>query len=72
MTDGGPLDVPGALGEVEYDDLVEDSVELALDEGVRIQVLNLERLIRLKQAAGREKDLAVLPVLKRTLEETNR
>lgn len=36
-------------------------------EGVRVRVLPLERVIASKQAANREKDLAVLPILQRTL-----
>src|SRR5687767_8923119 len=36
-------------------------------EGQKIHVLPLERVIASKRAAGHEKDLAVLPVLERTL-----
>ena len=36
-------------------------------EGVSVRVLPLSRVIASKQAAGRDKDLAALPVLKRTL-----
>jgi len=36
-------------------------------EGQRIRVLPLDRVIAGNRAAGREKDLAVLPVLERTL-----
>lgn len=36
-------------------------------EGVPVHILPLERVIASKQAAGRDKDLAVLPILKRTL-----
>lgn len=33
-------------------------------EGVEVRVLPLERVIRSKEAAGRDKDLAVLPLLR--------
>lgn len=36
-------------------------------EGVPLRILPLERVIASKRAAGRDKDLAVLPILKRTL-----
>ena len=36
-------------------------------EGLKIRVLPLSRVIASKQAAGREKDLMTLPVLRRTL-----
>ena len=68
-TDAGPLDVLGALGNIVYDDLLDDSTVFAIEGIPGFHVLNLDRLIQLKEAAGREKDLAVLPVLRRTLEE---
>ncbi len=33
-------------------------------EGVPVRVLPLERIIRSKEAAGRDKDLAMLPILR--------
>jgi hypothetical protein len=38
--------------------------ETYLWEGVEVRVLPLERIIRSKEAAGRDKDLAVLPLLR--------
>jgi len=35
---------------------------------LRIRVLELARVIKTKEQAGRDKDLAMLPVLRRTLE----
>ena len=32
--------------------------------GVRLKVLSLDRIIRSKEAAGRDKDLAILPILR--------
>lgn len=40
---------------------------LSIVGGHQVRVLPLERVIASKRAAGREKDLAVLPVLERTL-----
>lgn len=40
--------------------------------GQRIQVLSLGRLIELKRALARPKDLAMLPVLEATLRERER
>jgi hypothetical protein len=36
---------------------------------MRIRVLDLETLIAVKESVGGEKDRAVLPILRRTLEE---
>jgi predicted nucleotidyltransferase len=52
-----------------YDDVVAGVLELDVD-GRRVKVLSLERLIVTKRAAGRAKDLAVLPLLEATLEAT--
>ena len=40
--------------------------------GQEISVAALEDIIRSKESAGREQDLAVLPILKRTLHEKNK
>jgi predicted nucleotidyltransferase len=40
-----------------------------IGEGIRIRVLDLETLIAIKEELGGEKDRAVLPTLRRTLEE---
>jgi hypothetical protein len=41
-------------------------------EGVLLRILPLNRVIASKQAANREKDIAVLPILKRTLRLSKR
>jgi len=41
----------------------------AIAEGLRIRVLDLETLIAIQEELGGEKDRAVLPILRRTLEE---
>jgi hypothetical protein len=40
--------------------------------GAAVRVLNLEALIRLKEETGAEKDKAVLPLLRRVLQEKRR
>lgn len=71
-TSHGPLDLLGAIADgLTYEDLVPDTLSLDV-HGAAIPVLTLARLIEVKQAAGRAKDLAVLPTLRATLEESRR
>jgi len=73
MTRYGPLDLLGSIGEShDYEDLLKDATEVETGEGERVLVLTLERLIAIKLETHNEKDLAMLPVLRRTLEEKNR
>ena len=70
----GPLDLLGTIGvnpQQGYEDLVARSGE-KLIAGIRVRVLDLEALIQFKEELGREKDLMVLHVLRRTLEEQRR
>ena len=65
----GPFDLLGPGGRnLAYDDLP-DSVEMDVGEGVLVKVLDLETLIAIKEELGGEKDRAVLPRLRRTLDE---
>ena len=48
------------------------SAEQELAPNLTIRLLDLETLIELKEEISHEKDLAVLPLLRRTLEERNR
>ena len=64
VTAAGPLDlnfVPD--GTTGYADLVAGHVELEFD-GRRVRVANLEDVVRSKEAAGRQKDVQVLPALR--------
>jgi hypothetical protein len=62
----------GAIGpDLGYPDLLPHSTEMTVAEGVSVRVLNLAKLIEIKEYVGGEKDLAVLPVLRRTLECAN-
>jgi len=68
MTDLGLLDVIGNLGEgFRYDNLAKRTHEFEL-AGLRVRALELQGVIELKELADREKDRAVLPLLRRTLE----
>jgi hypothetical protein len=73
VTAFGQLDCLGSIGRDEsYEDLVPRAPELDLGGGLRVHVVDLPTLIELKEAAGRPKDLAALPVLRATLAETRR
>ena len=72
MTEYGPLDVLGEIGEygkgLAYEDLLARThVEDA--GGIGVRVLNLDFLIELKEQTGRDKDKAMLPTLRATLAE---
>jgi hypothetical protein len=69
ITRFGPLDVLGTIGTGRgYEDLQEHTVELQV-HNFTVHVLSLEKLIEIKEETGLDKDKAVLPVLRRTLEE---
>lgn len=71
-TDYGDLDCLGSLDDaMSYDDLLQNVAILDI-EGFQLQVLDLPTLIDVKRRAGRPKDLAVLPVLEATLDESLR
>jgi hypothetical protein len=70
ITRCGPLDVLGTIGRsLDYRDLLPHTIELEIGGGLRVRVLDLETLISLKETLAGEKDLAVLPILRRTLQE---
>ncbi len=72
ITDAGPLDILGSLNDgIRYEELLADTEELEV-AGQGVRVLSLARLIELKRALGRPKDLAILPVLEATLRERER
>ena len=56
-------------GTEGFDDLSRDAIHLTI-LGVPVDVASLADVIRSKEAAGREKDRLVLPVLRRIAEET--
>jgi hypothetical protein len=69
-TSAGDLDVcftpSGTRG---YDDLRREASRERLGKGLTVTVASLRDVIRSKEAAGRDKDLAQLPLLRRTLEQ---
>lgn len=72
VTDHGRLDIAFMpAGTRGYEDLIRDAVHLVI-LGVEVDVASLADVVRSKEAAGREKDRLVLPVLRRLLEETER
>lgn len=72
MTRFGPLDLLGTIGRDRgYEDLIEHTAGLHVS-GLHLHVLNLETLIEVKEEVGHEKDKAILPILKRTLEEKSK
>ena len=73
LTKSGPLDVLGAVtGGRGYPELVTATIDLEVSPGLTVKVLDLATVIALKEELGGEKDRAVLPVLRRTLEERDR
>jgi hypothetical protein len=72
ITRCGPLDVLGRIGlDRDYQALIGESVRRPLGD-LSVCVLGLAALIRSKVEAGRDKDLAVLAILRRTLEESTK
>ncbi len=73
LTSFGPLDLLGTIGEnLAFADLLSHSREMDVGQGIHVRVLNLDTLISIKEQLGSEKDLAVLPILRRTLSETRK
>ena len=69
VTDHGDLDITFVpSGTRGYDDLARDARTMTI-RGVAVPVASLADVVRSKEAAGREKDRLVLPVLRRILEE---
>lgn len=69
-TRAGDLDLAFLpAGTDGYDDLRREASRERFAEGVTVAVASLRDVIRSKEAAGRDKDLAQLPLLRRTLEQ---
>jgi hypothetical protein len=69
VTRHGRLDITfRPSGTTGYSDLVRDAVHLTI-LGADVDVASLADVVRSKEAADREKDRLVLPVLRRLLEE---
>ena len=73
MTSCGPLDVLGTVGRgLACEELLPHTVEMQIGDGVHVRVLDLASIIALKEELAGDKDLAVLPVFRRTLAEKQR
>jgi len=73
VTTHGDLDCLGTVGQGQgYEELLDRAPTMDLGEGLAVRVIDLPTLIRLKEEAGRPKDVAALPVLRATLEESRR
>jgi len=69
MTNAGPLDLLGTIGnELSYRDLIKNSDTLKADD-LTVRILSLPSLIAIKEGVGRDKDKAVLSILKQTAKE---
>lgn len=71
VTDLGPIDFLGEIVGGGYDSLLPDSEVLTLF-GIECRCLTLERLIQVKRATGRVKDLEALAELEAIAEERRR
>jgi hypothetical protein len=72
-TSSGDLDVRGCIaGDRDYSALLPHTVDIKLDSTTTIRMLDLKTLITTKRETGRQKDKLVIPILLRTLEETER
>ena len=70
ITTHGALDVLGTIGRgLTYADLLPHTIERQIGDGVSVCVLDLATIIEIKEQLGGEKDLAALPLLRRTLQE---
>ncbi len=68
-TDLGKLDLLGEVpGARSYDELLPHSTEMEAN-GIKYRCATLERLIQMKRAAGRPKDLEIIASLQALLEE---
>lgn len=71
-TRAGLLDVLGAVADGrDYDALLTGTEELLVDQKA-VRLLSLETLLEVKERTGRPKDLAVLPLIRHTLDERKR
>lgn len=73
MTRLGPLNLLGVIGSNrQYQSLLSESSVMEVSEGLKVRVLGLPAIIQSKQETSWERDLAVLPALRRTLEEKSK
>ena len=72
-TQVGPLDLLGTVSQGrDYDSLLAHSIKLPIGTALEVQLLDMETLIALKEEMGRDKDMAVLSILRHTLKEKSK
>jgi predicted nucleotidyltransferase len=71
MPDPNP-DFEAILKTLNEDGLLKHTEEVDLGEGIQVIILNLPTLISMKEQLGRDRDRAVLPILRKTLQERHR
>ncbi len=65
----GPLDVLAFIEQNQiYEDLIKDSIEIEF-RGKTVHVLDIEKIIELKETSNNPKDIQRLPLLKETLRQ---
>ncbi|HWG47377.1 MAG TPA: hypothetical protein VN688_31730 [Gemmataceae bacterium] len=70
MTKAGPLDLLGTISNDQgYDELLSQAPVVTIRKGFGVRLLDLATLIAVKEELGRDKDKAMLAVLRHTLEE---
>lgn len=70
LTRYGPVDLLGSIGkDLGFSELLPHSSEMEIYPGIRVRVLTLEMLISVKEELGTEKDMAMIPILRQTLNE---
>jgi len=72
MTESGPLDLLGSTVGGGFEELLPHTEQVDIGGGTRVLILDLPTLIRQKEQLGRDRDKAVLPILRRTLQERQR
>ena len=73
ITRFGPLDLLGSIGKGHgYDELLTNSQFMQVGPSLGVRVLDLPMVIQTKEETAREKDTAVLAILRRTLQEKQR
>ena len=69
MTSAGPLDLLGTItGDRGYEELLPLTLSAKVREDLQVRILDLATLIAIKEETGRDKDKAMLGVLRHTLE----
>jgi hypothetical protein len=69
-TSAGDLDICFTPSGIRgYRDLRREAMRTRIGPGISVSVASLRDVIRSKEAAGRDKDLAQLPLLRRTLQQ---